>query len=258
MRYRIPKGAYELPTDVRFTPAELSLLSLAATVWREGSLSGQSQRAMTKLRSLGIEPDEPIIGYAPRLRTREASFEPLDAALERRSVVAFPYLKPGEARPRVRTVAPLALVQHEGRWHLYATDRTVDEPRTFLLSRIVGPVKPTGESFPADDRDHAADAIDGLRRVSSSQRALVRVRPGTDAAARLGNRYGVSDTERTELTIPYLDHHILADELAGFGPEVVVLDPPALVEAVASRLELVVARHRSTDDAPHPEETARG
>ncbi|MBD8534504.1 helix-turn-helix transcriptional regulator [Plantibacter sp. CFBP 13570] len=258
MRYRIPKGAYELPTDVRFTPAELSLLSLAATVWREGSLSGQSQRAMTKLRSLGIEPDEPIIGYAPRLRTREASFEPLDAALERRSVATFPYLKPGEARPRVRTVAPLALVQHEGRWHLYATDRTVDEPRTFLLSRIVGPVKPTGESFPADARDHAADAIDGLRRVSSSQRALVRVRPGTDAAARLGNRYGVSDTERTELTIPYLDHHILADELAGFGPEVVVLDPPALVEAVASRLELVVARHRSTDDAPHPEETARG
>lgn len=258
MRYRIPKGAYELPADVRFTPAELSLLSLAATVWREGSLSGQSQRAMTKLRSLGIDPDEPIIGYAPRLRTRETSFEPLDAALERRAVVSFPYLKPGEQRPRVRTVAPLALVQHEGRWHLYATDRTVDEPRTFLLSRIVGQVKPTGAIFAAEDRDNAAEAIEGLRRVSASQRALVRVQPGSDAAARLGNRYHVGTADPAELTIPYLDLNILADELAGFGPEVLVLDPPTLIDAVSTRLALVVARHRDLDDQASEPEAPRG
>jgi proteasome accessory factor B len=119
-------------------------------------------------------------------------------------------------------------------------------------------VKPTGESFPADGVDHAADAIEGLRRVSSSQRAVVRVRPGTDAAARLGNRYGVADADHAELTIPYLDHHILADELAGFGPEVLVVDPPALADAVAARLRLVVARHTDTDDAPEPKEPTRG
>lgn len=258
MRYRIPKGAYELPADVRFTAAELSLLSLAATVWREGSLSGQSQRAMTKLRSLGIEPDEPIIGYAPRLRTREASFEPLDAALERRAIVSFPYLKPGEERPRTRTVAPLALVQHEGRWHLYATDQSVDEPRTFLLSRIVGSVKPTGSSFAPDARDHAAEAIDGLRRVSASQRAVVRVQPGTDAAARLGNRYQGDDGDPTRLTIPFLDLNILADELAGFGPEVVVVDPVMLADAVSTRLALVVARHSDASATVPAEEAFRG
>jgi proteasome accessory factor B len=248
MRYRIPKGAYELPADVRFTPAELSLLSLAATVWREGSLSGQSQRAMTKLRSLGIEPDEPIIGYAPRLRTREASFEPLDAALERRAVVAFPYLKPGEREPRKRTVAPLALVQHEGRWHLYANDEDVDDTRTFLLSRIVGDVKQTGATFTTDDRDHAADAIAGLRRVSGSQHATVQVRPGTDAAARLGNRYpGTSAAATGTLTIPYLDLNILADELAGFGPEVLVTAPPALIDAVVMRLTDVADAHRTEE-----------
>ncbi|MFZ4895207.1 helix-turn-helix transcriptional regulator [Plantibacter sp. Mn2098] len=248
MRYRIPKGEYELPSDVRFTAAELSLLSLAATVWREGSLSGQSQRAMTKLRSLGIEPDEPIIGYAPRLRTREGSFEPLDAALERRAVVTFPYLKPGERAPRIRTAAPLALVQHEGRWHLFARDVDVDDTRTFLLSRIVGDVKQTGEISEPGERDYAADAIRGLRAVSASQHATVEVRPGTDAAARLGNRYqGTSTGSADVLTIPYLDLNILADELAGFGPEVFVLDPPALVEAVVARLNDVVDAHREED-----------
>ena len=68
LRYRIPKGLYDLPDEVRFTPDELALLGLAAEVWREASLSADSQRALTKLRSLGIEPREPVIGYAPRLR----------------------------------------------------------------------------------------------------------------------------------------------------------------------------------------------
>ncbi len=45
-RYRIPKGAYDLPADVTFTPQEIALLNLAALAWREGSLSGESRRAL--------------------------------------------------------------------------------------------------------------------------------------------------------------------------------------------------------------------
>ena len=37
-RYRIPKGQYDLPADVTFTPQEIALLDLAALAWREGSL----------------------------------------------------------------------------------------------------------------------------------------------------------------------------------------------------------------------------
>lgn len=99
LRYRIPRGAYQLPPDVRFTPEEMTLLDLAARVWREGSLSGESRRALLKLRSLGVAADEPTLGYAPRVRLRDAAFEPLDAALEKGLVVRFPYLKPG-SRPR--------------------------------------------------------------------------------------------------------------------------------------------------------------
>ena len=78
---------------MRFTPDELALLGLAAEVWREASLSADSQRALTKLRSLGIEPREPVIGYAPRLRVRDAAFEPLRQALDRRQTVQLPLLQ---------------------------------------------------------------------------------------------------------------------------------------------------------------------
>ena len=123
LRYRIPRGAYELPADVRFSPEETTLLNLAAMVWREGSFSNESQRAILKLRSQGVSTAEPVLGYTPRMRVRDAAFDPLSSALEKHLVVTFSYLKPGEAEPRVRTVAPLALIQHQGRWHLYA-----DEP----------------------------------------------------------------------------------------------------------------------------------
>ena len=91
---------------MRFTPDELALLGLAAEVWREASLSEDSQRALTKLRSLGIEPREPVIGYAPRLRVRDAAFEPLRQALDRRQAVRFRLLqarRAGAARAHGRT-----------------------------------------------------------------------------------------------------------------------------------------------------------
>lgn len=244
LRYRIPRGSYDLPSDIVFSSEELRVLALAATVWREGSLSAESRRALMKLRSLGVEADEPIVGYAPRLRVRESSFEPLSVALERSAVVTFPYLKPGEVSARTRTVEPLALVQHQGRWHLKAFDRDARAPRTFLLSRIVGPVRLTARTFRPPAGDHAADAIAELEDIWERNVAEIEVEPGTDAAVRMKNRYDRdSHTEGTRLLVHYTDANILADELAGYGPEVRVISPAALAESVRSRLLGTVSDH---------------
>ena len=251
LRYRIPKGAYDLPTDVTFSPEEITLLGLAATVWREGSLSAESRRALMKLRSLGVEADEPIVGYAPRLRVRESAFEPLSQALERHAIVQFPYLKPGESSSRTRTVAPLALVQHQGRWHLHGIDQDAGGPRTFLLSRMVGPVRVTGRSFQPEGSDFAAHALADLERIWQGNVAEIEVVAGTDAASRLGKRYGdavpaAPQGEPVRLQVHYSDSNILADQLAGFGPEVLVLAPESLRSAVRDRL-LATARAHGAD-----------
>ncbi|MFO7690143.1 MAG: WYL domain-containing protein [Cryobacterium sp.] len=241
-RYRIPKGLYDLPGDVRFSPDELMLLTLAATVWREGSLSAESRRALTKLNSLGVGASDPVLGYAPTLRTRDTAFVPLNRALDRGEVVAFRYLKPGETVPTRRIVTPRAIVQYDGRWHLYASDQQADAPRTFLLSRIVGPVVPVPEPlFHADETLTARRALDELDALWHSNLAQITVTPGSDAAIRLDKRR--VNIEGDRVSLHYTDVNILADELAGFGPEVLVLAPETLRAAVLGRLRGVHRQH---------------
>ena len=256
LRYRIPRGAYELPSDITFSSDETTLLNLAAMVWREGSLSGESRRALLKLRSLGVTADEPVLGYAPRVRLRDAAFEPLSAALEKHLIVRFLYLKPGEDEAREREVIPLALVQYQGRWHLSAEEVTpasagadsAGARKTYLLRRIVGPVE-LGRAAPPRPGDHAAAALAGLDQVWEQGVAEVDVICDSDAATRLTNRRGTEritvadDAAEARLQLHYVDLNILADELAGFGPEVLVVSPPELRDAVVSRLERTERDH---------------
>jgi proteasome accessory factor B len=254
LRYRIPRGVYELPLDVTFTPEETSLLNLAGKVWREGSLSAESRRAMLKLRSLGVTPDEPVIGYAPRVRVRDAAFEPLTTALDRHHIVRFDYVKPGDLEARERHVIPLALVQHQGRWHLAAEEVATGARRTFLLRRIVGAVRTTSDTFPARTDDETARALAELEEVWNAHTALAEVEEGTDAAARLAKRRGARQLDDGRIELHYSDVNIFADELAGFGPEVLVLSPPDLRDAVRTRLARTVADHADPQHhaAPQP------
>ena len=243
LRYRIPRGAYELPADVSFSPEETTLLNLAAMVWREGSLSAESRRAILKLRSLGVTPDEPVIGYAPRVRVRDAAFEPLSSALEKNAWVRFSYLKPGELEARVRTVAPLALVQHQGRWHLHAEEHGTGITKTFLLRRIIGEITTTGKTFDKPAGNQSKLALRELEAVWNAHTAVVRVEPGTDAATRLHKRRGTVELASGDLELHFSDVNIFADDLAGFGPEVLVIAPPELRAAVRTRLARTVADH---------------
>ena len=240
-RYRVPTAEYELPEDIVFTPAELALLNLAGGVWSEGSMSADARSGLRKIRALGIPVGEPIIGYSPRISLREPAFAALQQAIELSRVVTFPYLKPGEEAPRTRRMQPLALVEYEGRWHVFGVDLDVAADRTFLLRRIVGEVAVTREGFDPSLRDGAGErALAGLDEVANRHRALLEVNPGTEAALRLSRRALPADQG---IHVPYVDVHVFADELASYGPEVRVVDPPELRAQVIARLEAVRAAH---------------
>lgn len=240
-RYRIPQAEYDLPDDIEFSPAELAVLRLAGSVWSAGSASADAQAGVRKIRALGIDGDEPIIGFAPRITARDAGFAPLQDAMERCRVVVFDYLKPGEQAPRTRRLQPLALVDYEARWHVYGIDLDAGAERTFLLSRIVGDVRVTGTGFDAGLREGAGErAIAGLQEVAAHNSALLEVTPGTEAALRLGRR---SRPAVQGIRVAYVDLHVFADELASYGPEVRVVEPIELRDAVVSRLRAVAARH---------------
>lgn len=242
-RYRIPPARYQLPDDIEFSAEEYALLTLAAQVWREGSLSTDSRRALTKLQSLGLRIDDAVIGFAPTIRTRDPAHEPLSSAIDRGQQVSFDYLKPGQPAAESRVVSPLALVYHEGRWHLHAHDDRVDAARTFLLRRIVGAVEQTGH--PATRRpapDEPARVLGELDELWRSTVATVSAREGTEAEVVMRNRQGTTESDGA-LVIHTTDLDILADELAAFGADVRVISPPSLRDAVRARWQRVVAAH---------------
>ena len=189
-RYRVPTAEYALPEDIEFTPAELALLNLAGGVWSESSMSDDARSGLRKIRALGIPIDEPIIGFSPRISLHDPSFSVLQRAIEQTRVVTFPYLKPGEDAPRLRRLQPLALVDYESRWHVFGIDLRCGADRTFLLSRIVGPVEIT----PPVLRPRAARRRGRSRPRRASTRSphatphCSRSNPGTEAALRLSRR----------------------------------------------------------------------
>ncbi|MGC0370939.1 helix-turn-helix transcriptional regulator [Microbacterium sp. SLBN-111] len=240
-RYRVPTAEYALPEDISFSPAEVALLNIAGSVWGSESLSADARSGLRKIRGLGIAVDEPIIGYAPRIRARDAAFPALQRAIEECRVVTFSYLRPGDARARERRIRPLALLEYEARWHVFGFDLTMDAERTFLLSRIVGDVTVTRERFDEKLRVGAGErALAGLEGVARRQRALLEVHPGTEAALRLSRR---AEPAAQGIVVPYVDLHVFADELASYGPEVRVVAPDDLREQVIRRLRATLALH---------------
>ena len=247
-RYRIPQAEYDLPSDIEFTAAELAVLQLAGSVWSAESASGDAKAGVRKIRALGIDGDEPIIGFAPRITARDAAFPQLQDAIEKSRVVVFDYLKPGEDAPRRRSIRPLALVDYEARWHVFGVDVDIEEDRMFLLSRIVGDVKMTAKAFDPSLREGAGErALSGLVRVASQNSALLEVTPGTEASLRLGRR--ATPAAPQGILVPFVDLHIFADELASYGPEVRVVEPVALRSAVVDRLTAVVAKNSEAGEA---------
>lgn len=240
-RYRVPTAEYALPDDISFSPAEVALLNIAGSVWGSESLSVDARSGLRKIRALGIAVDEPIIGYAPRIRARDAAFPALQRAIEQCRVVTFPYLRPGDARARERRIRPLALVEYEARWHVFGFDLTMDADRTFLLSRIVGDVTLARERFDEALRVGAGErALEGLEAVARGQQALLEVHPGTEAALRLSRR---AHPAPQGIVVPYVDRHVFADELASYGPEVRVVAPDDLRDEVIRRLRATLELH---------------
>lgn len=243
IRYSISRRNYDLPESVQFTPDELTLLNVAATAWQEASLSSDSRHALTKIKSLGISANDPIIGVAPHVRTNDVAFEILEDALDNELIVTFQYLKPGLVKPQTRTVSPLAMLHWRGQWYVLAHDFDADAQRTFLLRRIVSePKRIPQRTFPRASANYAQQLEAELEQRTLFNRASVHVVPGSDAEIRLSTLADVSVTG-LEISFGYSDLELLADELSSYGDQLSVISPPELRDSIRSRFTAVLQLH---------------
>lgn len=243
IRYSISRKNYDFPEDVTFTSDELTLLNVAASAWREASLSSDSRHALTKIKSLGVSASDPLIGVAPLIRINDRAFNVIEEALENESIITFNYLKPGQSQSQLRKVSPLAMLNWAGLWYVLAFDFDAQAERTFLLKRIVSlPVRVPQQSHPRPAENYVGRLQSELEELTRAHSATISVVPGSDAQIRLTAKYGFPSQE-TSISIGYSDVELLADDLVIFGNQLTVVSPPELAHALHKRFESIASLH---------------
>ena len=237
--YSISEEDYEA---LSFTESEVTLLAAAGAIWRDSAHSNDAREAKMKLLANDVAADPSLIDFAPRMNTFDNAYGPVAEALVTGQDIAFPYLKPGDAKPEMRDVSPLSIVNFDGRWHLLAFDNERGAERTFLLRRIVGKVQPMRPATHTPSERQTNEFSKHLTALWSSLAATIRVTPNTKAAVALAHRKGTEIAGDT-YTVHYLDEAVFADELCEYGTEAIVLEPASLRDAVISRLERLAANH---------------
>jgi proteasome accessory factor B len=243
--YRIDQREYALP-DIAFEPDELAVLGLASRTWAHASLAGPAAQALRKLKAAGIERDgESLVGIEPRLGTREPAFDAVKNAVVGQRTITFDYRRSGQGEAQTRQVQPWGLASWHGRWYLTGFDLDRDAPRVFRLSRIDGPVREVRGAAPyAVPADHRAQE---MIRTSVGERearsATVRVREGRGHTLRRRATRATDTGEWTVLEVPYTDDDALADEVSGYGADVVVDEPAEVRDLVVARLRGALAAH---------------
>lgn len=239
-RYFISQDKFVWPRDFKISARQMQLLELANTVWARAALSATTNRGMSKLRALGtVGGTVDLTAIAPKLSTHQPCFLPLANAAEDRKTVSFNYRKAEDAESTPRRVNPWQLFQIGSQWLLIAWDLDKNERRTFLLKRIIGPVKVLEETFEPVAPELIVEAKADLDAHTSSQIATIRIAEGS-AAWTFFDPQGAGVVEHS---FEYMDLHLLAEELRELGDSVEVLAPAALVDAIRKGLERVVADH---------------
>jgi proteasome accessory factor B len=241
--YRIARAEYELP-EITLTGEEAAAVGLALRLWQSAQLAGAAQSALVKLRAAGIEVDQTRgIQIQPRLDAGEPAFEPCYAAARDRRELAFDYRRPDAEQASRRRVQPWGVVAWHGRWYLVGHDLDRQAPRVFRLSRVTGTPRasgPEGAFEPPADLDLAA--VVARQEAREEHLVVVRARPGTAIGLRRhAEPLGPADDGDDRLQLRTTEPWALADELASYGPDVLVEAPQLMRQAVVDRLTRLAA-----------------
>jgi proteasome accessory factor B len=248
--YRIERSAFELP-DIDLAPEEAAVLGLAARVWQHAGLAAATSDALVKLKAAGVTVDREALNVVqPQLTAEEPAFEPLWDATRTRTPVRFDYRTSTGSEVTTRHLEPWGVVSYRGRWYAVGHDTDRDGPRVFRLSRVQGQVVTDGPvgSFEVPAGTDLRSVTQTLAPRPPDRTAVVLVREGAGQGLRrhaepAGDQTGApAGWERIEVRYGAADS--FADEVLGYGADVIVEAPDDVRSSVVRRLQEVVGSAR--------------
>ena len=239
--YRIKQESYRLDLG-QITPVEVSLLSLAAEAWQEASFGDVAQKALLKLRSIGIPGDELMMpSTVNKLSDGGQDIALISKAISLHQIMNFDYLDT-EMSANSRSIVPISLSTRSGFWYLAGVDQDVEEIRTFRLDRIVGDITVT--VGPADfEVPPGFNSKEAVSSISPQGLAIIDVRRGKGSALRALATSVQSLGEWDQLKIPIFNLDSLSSLVLWHGLDAMVKEPVALQNVVIDHLEAVVRNH---------------
>lgn len=247
--YRINPDAYALPA-IDLTREEAAAVAIAVQLWQSPELRANAEGAVAKLHAAGIDVDAKQADVLvapptalPGIHRAEPALGALMDAVQAGQAVQFEH-RPSPVDPYVtRTLEPWGVVTHTGRWYVVGHDRDRNAVRTFRLSRIgpdVRPIGPAGAVTRPDDADLRAIVAEAVGDAPSGLQARIWVADGRAVALRRAGtvlaRQTLAGRDGDIIGVDIGTYDRLAREIAGYGADAVVLDPPSLRDDVVARL----------------------
>lgn len=212
-----------------------------------------------RLTARGVKTDElrhriQLLGTGIRLCCPLA-FRTTAAALMERRRLKLQYHSRGENKISIRHISPQRLVYYRGNWYLAAFCHTRRALRIFALERMsnIVPQKTACVEIDGDELDgYLTDSFGIFAGMPKHEAVLVFSRESARWVAEerwhpQQRGQWLSDGS-FELRLPYSDPRELLMEVLRFGPDVRVLAPPELRQAVADRLHQAWAQYQKNED----------
>jgi proteasome accessory factor B len=239
--YKIKQEKYQFDLgDISST--DVSLLSLAAEAWQEASFGDVAQKALLKLRSIGIPSDELFLPETVlKLSDGGQDLSLITKAIAQHQLLNFAYLDTS-MNVNLRSIVPIALSTRNGFWYLSGVDQDIQEIRTFRIDRIHGEV--TGSAGPSDfETPVGFDPYKVSFEIPFNDSAVIDVRVGKCASLRALAISTTSLGEWDQIKVPILNLDSLASLVLWHGLDAFVQEPAQLKDLVVAQLEALVLNH---------------
>ena len=239
--YKIKQEKYQFDLgDISST--DVSLLSLAAEAWQEASFGDVAQKALLKLRSIGIPSDELSLPETVlKLSDGGQDLSLITRAIAQHQLLNFAYLDTS-MNVNLRSIVPIALSTRNGFWYLSGVDQDIQEIRTFRIDRISGEI--TASAGPSDfETPVGFDPHKVSFEMPFHDFALIDVRAGKCASLRALAISTASLGEWDQIKLPILNLDSLASLVLWHGLDAFVQEPAQLKDLVVAQLEALVLNH---------------